>query len=84
MNFPPATPRHPLRQGSARRLNLRGKRHYLGGSLGNWLLWGGIGLLLGQRLRSLGTHLQWWRVSPVVGLEGSLGSTQTELPLYHS
>ncbi|MEN9226052.1 MAG: hypothetical protein Q6L60_08870 [Thermostichus sp. HHBFW_bins_43] len=54
--------------------------------VGHWLLWGGIGLLLGQRLRSMGqpAHLQWWRVVPVLGSEGSLASTQPELPLYQS
>jgi hypothetical protein len=89
MKFPPATPRNPLRKprGSAPHLSLRSKRQRLGGSLwGNWLLWGSMGLLLGQRLRSIGqpAHLQWWRVLPVSGSEGSLGSTQPELPLYHS
>lgn len=88
MKFPPATPRNPLRQprGSAPHLSLRNKRQRLGGSLSNWLLWGGMGLLLGQRLRSIAqpTHLQWWRVLPAGGSEGALGSTQPELPLYQS
>ncbi|MFQ3613901.1 MAG: hypothetical protein SNJ68_09345 [Cyanobacteriota bacterium] len=89
MKFPPATPRNPLRKprGSAPHLSLRSKRQRLGGSLdllGNWLLWGGMGLLLGQRLRSISqpAHLQWWRVFPVSGSEGSLYSGQTELPLF--
>ncbi len=53
--------------------------------MGHWLLWGGIGLLLGQRLRFVGQPAQvpWWRALPVSGPEGSLPPVQAELPLYH-
>ncbi|MEN9220866.1 MAG: hypothetical protein Q6M04_00355 [Thermostichus sp. BF3_bins_97] len=102
MKFPPATPRHSLRKrvpyrvgvpevyGSSSPLGLSGKRQRQRlaslSSAGHWLLWGGMGLLLGQRLRSMGqpVHLQWWRVVPVIGSEGSLTPTQPELPLYQS
>ncbi len=94
MKFPPATPRKGKRlpYGSFPQLSLsntgKRQRQRLAGLsfMGHWLLWGGMGLLLGQRLRSLGqpAHLQWWRVLPVDGAEGSLAPIQPELPLYQS
>lgn len=94
MKFPPATPRPGKRlpRGSFPRLrssnrdNHRRRRLVGFGFMGHWLLWGGMGLLLGQRLRSWGqpAPLQWWRVLPVSSSEGSLTFVQPELPLYHS
>ncbi|MFS8862593.1 hypothetical protein [Synechococcus sp. H55.1] len=93
MKFPPAKPRQGKRlpRGSFSRLRSSNtdkhrRRRLVGfGCIGHWLLWGGMGLLLGQRLRSWGqpSPLQWWRVVPVSGSEGSLPSGQPELPLYH-
>ncbi|MGQ9836852.1 MAG: hypothetical protein ACUVRV_02510 [Cyanobacteriota bacterium] len=87
MKFPSATPRYPLRKpcGSAPHFSLGSKRRRWGEPLwSSWLLWGAMGLLLGQRLRSISqpAYLQWWRVFPVGEGEGSLYSAPTELPLF--
>ncbi len=62
----------------------RRRRHPANWSwMGPCLLCGGIGLLLGQRLRLLEGPVQavWWRVLPASNSEGS--PAPPELPLYH-
>jgi hypothetical protein len=94
MKFPPAMPpqgkrlsRPSFPQLSLSRADKR--RHHRPDGLSwvsHWLLWGGMGLLLGQRLRFVGQPAQmlWWRAVPISGPEGSLPPVQAELPLYHS